>query len=305
MVVDSKRRQRKPGRRRSGVDQLGYVLFLLPAVALLGSVVYYAIGYTGYLSFFAWDGLSPFKQNVGLANFRQLLHDPIFWASIEHTAVYAIAIPVTMAIGLMLAVVLHSNVFRFTAPYKIIIFVPVVLAPAVMAPVFRQMLAPDGQVNGLLRDVGLGSWAHAWLASPHWALVSLMVIFVWNWSGFSFLIYFASLTLIDSSMLEAARMDGATNLRIVVSFLLPLSKSSTYSLLILSLVGLLKTFDVPYLVTSGGPDHGTEFLGTYLYRESIASFKVGYGAAITVVIVALSIALSGTLVRRFRAAGTI
>ncbi|MHB8687236.1 MAG: carbohydrate ABC transporter permease [Candidatus Dormibacteraceae bacterium] len=280
-------------------------LFMVPAIVLIGFVVYYAIAYTIYTSTLDWNGLTPEATSVGLQNYIKLFNDPVFWESLRHMVIYGLAIPVNMFLGLLFAVLLHTHTVRFKVVYKVIIFIPVILAPAVMAPVFREMLSPDGEVNMLLDTLGLGRFAHAWLADPSTALPALMVIFVWNWTGINFLIYYAGLTVLDPSVFEAARVDGAGNARIFVSLIIPMTKGSSYTLLALSLIGLLKTFDVPYLVTGGGPAHTTEFLGTYLYSQSITNFKIGYGSALTIVMIVLSLVLTVWQLRRYRTAGVV
>src|ERR1700687_1710215 len=191
-------------------------LFVAPAIVLIGFVVYYAIAYTLYTSTLDWNGLTPETTSVGLRNYIKLFNDPVFWESLRHMVIYGLAIPVNMFLGLLFAVLLHAHTVRFKVVYKVIIFIPVILAPAVMAPVFREMLSPDGEVNILLDALGLGRFAHAWLADPGTEVPALMVIFVWNWTGINFLIYYAGLTVLDLSVFEAARVDGASNARIFV-----------------------------------------------------------------------------------------
>jgi raffinose/stachyose/melibiose transport system permease protein len=292
--VGSARLTGPPRRRPSS----GY-LYLLPAVVMVVGIVYFAIAYTLRVSTLDWDGISPDQRGVGLENYTRILRDQIFWSAIWHMTLFAIAILVQMALGLIFAVLLHSRV-QFKTFYKVLLFLPVVLAPAVMAPVFRQILDADGQVNQLLNAVGAGGLAHPWLADPDTALYALIAINVWQWTGFSFILYFAGLTQIDASLIEAARMDGASNWRIVRSMLIPLTKGTSATLIILGIIGVTKTFDIPYLVTGGGPARSTEFLATYLYQQGITNFHAGYGAALTVVLMAVALLLAGWQIRRFR-----
>jgi len=277
------------------------VLYALPAAALVFGLLYYSIGYTAQVSFWQWNGISPTHQAIGLGNYLHLLQDPVFWQCIRNTAEFALTIPLTLGLGLFFAVAVHSRL-HLRGIIKVIVFIPVVLSPAVMAPVFRGMFAPDGTINNLLTYCGLGGLAHPWLADPHTSLLALMTVSIWEWTGLSFLLYTAALSGIDQDILEAARLDGVGNWRMIGSFVIPLTRGTTASLLILSLIGLLKTFDIPYLVTSGGPVHSTEFLGTYLYTQSITNFKFGYGSAITIVIILLALVLAGVQLRGYRAA---
>ncbi|HEU5108234.1 MAG TPA: sugar ABC transporter permease [Micromonosporaceae bacterium] len=275
-------------RRRRALQPTG-LPWILPAFVVVVGLIYYSIGYTGYISTLDWDGTSPEPRGVGWGNYDQLLHDPVFWASIRHTVVFfAVTFTVQTALGFTLAALLHSRV-KFPTLYKVIVFVPVVIAPATMAPVFRQMFAADGQFNSFLEAIGLGALAQPWLAQSSTALPVIMAIVVWQWTGVTFILYYAAMSQVDPEVLEAARIDGAGNLRTLVSIVWPAVRGTTAALATLSVIGALKTFDVPWLVTIGGPNHATEFLGTDIYRSSIPEAHVGYGAALSVMLLLLAI----------------
>jgi raffinose/stachyose/melibiose transport system permease protein len=194
-------------------------------------------------------------------------------------------------LGLVFAVLLHSRV-KLAVVYKVIIFIPVVLAPAITAPVFRGIFAPDGQFNWLLEHVGLGFLAQPWLGQESTALPVLMAITVWQWTGLTFVLYFAAMGQIDQSVIEAARIDGAGNFRTLVHVIWPGVRGTTLAMAILSAIGALKTFDIPYLVTVGGPNYATEFLGTYIYRKTIPQSHVGYGAALSIILLVLALVMA-------------
>ena len=279
-----------PGTRRR-LRPSGLV-WVLPALVLCVGLLYYCIAYTAVISTWDWDGIDPFPEHVGAENYVRIAADPIFWKTIEHTvAFFVVTFVAQTALGVLFAVLLHSRV-RLAVVYKVIIFIPVVLAPAITAPVFRRLYAPDGQFNWLLEHVGLGSLAQPWLGQESTALPVIMAITVWQWTGLTFVLYFAAMAQIDQSVLEAARMDGAGNLRILASIIWPGVRGTTLALGILSAIGALKTFDVPYLVAVGGPNYATEFLGTYIYRKTIAQSHVGYGAALSVILLVLALAFA-------------
>jgi raffinose/stachyose/melibiose transport system permease protein len=280
-------KRRGRGRRPSGLP------WILPAFVFVVGLVYYCIGYTGYISTLTWDGVSPSPAHVGFANYITAFHDPVFWDAIRHTIIFfVVTFCVQTALGLAFAALLHSRV-KLPNLYKVIIFVPVVLAPATMAPIFRQIFSATGQFNTILGDIGLGSLEHPWLAQSSTALPVIMAITIWEWTGVTFILYFAAMTQIDSEILEAARIDGASGLRILTRIVWPSVRGTTIALAMLSVIGALKTFDVPYLVTLGGPNYATEFLGTFIYRISIPQAEVGYGAALSILL--LILALSGAV----------
>lgn len=291
---------RERQRRRGRLSPPG-LPWILPAVVVVVGVIYYGIGYTGYISTLDWDGTSPDPAHVGFENYRKALSDPVFWGAIRHTVIFfAVTFSVQTVVGLVMAVLLQSRL-RFAAVYRVLIFIPVVLAPAIMAPVFRQIFAADGQFNWLLRNVGLGDLAQPWLAQPSTAMLVIMVATIWQWTGLNFILYHAAMAQIEEEVLEAARLDGASNFRILTQMIWPLVSGTTMSLVVLSIIGALRTFDLPWLISQGGPDYATEFLGTMIYRETIPLAHVGFGAAISVMLLILAVTISiGVTIRTVR-----
>jgi ABC-type sugar transport system permease subunit len=271
---------------------------VLPALAVVVGVTYYGIGYTGYISTLDWDGTSPDPSHIGLGNYVEAFHDPVFWTAMRHTVTFlVVTFTVQTVLGLLLAVLLHSQV-RLKTLYKIAVFTPVVLAPAIMAPVFRQIFADDGQFNWLLKHIGLGALAQPWLAQSNTALPVIMVVTIWQWTGLNFILYYGAVAQIDREILEAARIDGAGNLRVLLSIIWPAVGGTTLSIVILSIIGALKTFDVPYLIARGGPNYATEFLGTQIYRETIPQARVGYGAALSILLLLMALVTSIVVSKR-------
>lgn len=290
---------RRPRMRGGVAAVLSPYLYLLPAIALVGGLIGFCIVFTANASLYQWDGIGAGAQPIGLANYVHMLNDPVFWASISHTLITAITIPISMFLGLLFAALLHSRV-AIKPVLKAALFIPVVISPAIMAPTFRQIFDLGGPVNGLLRAVGLGGLAHAWLADPNTALPVLMLIIIWSSTGFNFLLYYAALTAIDSEMLEAARMDGASNGTIFFRFLIPLTWATSATLILLGAIGVMKIFDVPYLVTQGGPAHATEFLSTYLFLQTAQNYNAGYGSAIAISMVVICVLLAFAQIRQAR-----
>lgn len=275
--------------------------YLLPGLILIVGVVYIGIGYTGWVSTLDWNGISDNPVEVGLGNFQQLVADPIFWSALGHVAVFAvITIFVQMALGLLMAVLLSSSSVRATGIYKVIMFVPVVLAPAVVSTAFRQILSPDGQFNELLRSAGMDVLTQAWIADPAWALYALAFINIWQWTGFSFILYQAAISQLDGNTFEAAQIDGANTRDILGRIVIPQLNGTHATLILVGAIGALKTFDIVYLTTGGGPGRSTEFLTTYIYKQAINQFNAGYSAALSVVLLALSLLFTVAQVRSSR-----
>lgn len=262
--------------------------WILPAFVFVVGIIYYSLFYTCNLSTLDWNGVDPVQTKVGINNYTKVFTDWVFWKAIKNTIVYFIfTFLVQNLLGFLFAAILHTKV-KLATLHKCLIFIPTILAPATMAPVFRLLFSPQGILQKIADTLHLGITVD-WLARPDTALFILMVVAVWEFTGMSFILYYAAMSQIDKEMIEAAHLDGAGNLRTLRSIVLPNCKGTTVSLAMLGIIGSLKTFDIPYLITTGGPNHATEFLGTYIYRQGIRQSHLGYAAAISVVLLVLAI----------------
>ncbi|PLS08953.1 sugar ABC transporter permease [Neobacillus cucumis] len=262
--------------------------WILPAFAFVVGLIYYSIFYTFNLSTLDWNGLDPIQEKAGISNYTDAFSDWVFLKAIKNTIVFFIStFLIQNFLGFILAAILHTKV-KLATLHKCLIFIPTILAPATMAPVFRLLFSPQGMLQNLFDTLHLGITVD-WLAKPNSALFVLMVVAIWQFTGMSFILYYAAMSQIDKEMLEAARLDGAGNFRTLFSMVLPNCKGTTVSLGMLGIIGALKTFDIPYLITTGGPNHATEFLGTYIYTQGITKSNLGYAAAISVMLLILAI----------------
>jgi len=288
---------RPKGRSSPLGARLRGVPWVLPAIVLVIGLIYFPIGYLGYASTLDWNGfILSTPTSIGDANYAKMFGDPVFWNALWHTVLfYLITFSVQTFIGFTFAGVMHSRI-RLANAYKTIVFIPVVLAPATMAPVFRQVFDQFGQFNWLLSNIGLGSLTRPWLADPTTAMPVVMFITVWEWTGLTFILYYAAMSQLNPEILEAARVDGASSFRVLRSIVWPMCKGTTAALAVLGLIGALKTFDIPYLVTHGGPNHATEFLGTYIYYVMAQQKHFGYAATLAIALLVLAVA-GGVLLR--------
>ncbi|GAA0805086.1 sugar ABC transporter permease [Faecalicatena orotica] len=262
--------------------------WILPAFIFVVGIIYYSIFYTFDLSTLNWNGLDPIQTKVGISNYTKVFSDWVFWKAITNTIVYFIVtFLVQNFLGFIFAAILHTKV-KLATLHKCLIFIPTILAPATMAPVFRLLFSPQGLLQDIFNVFHLGITVD-WLSKSNSALIILMMIAVWQFTGMSFILYYAAMSQIDKEMLEASHLDGAGNIRTLFNMVLPNCKGTIISLAMLGIIGALKTFDIPYLVTTGGPNHATEFLGTYIYRQGIRQSHLGYAAAISVVLLVLAI----------------
>jgi raffinose/stachyose/melibiose transport system permease protein len=282
--------------RRNGTH-LQNSLWALPAVILVVGVIHAGIAFNIFSSLFDWSGVGAPSDFIGAKNYQTLGQDPIFWRSLRNTLLFAlVTVSVQLVLGLGLAILVRTKV-RLAGLLRTMIFVPVVLAPAIVATSFRSLLTPDGAVNKLIQGLGFADFSQPWLADPRTAFGAIMLINVWQYTGYSFLIYDAAIGQVDAAIFESAQIDGASTWQVTRLILAPLLRGSHLVLIILGFVSSLKMFDLVYLTTGGGPGTTTQVLTGYIYRQVIAQFHAGYGAALSVVLVAIAFVFSTVQVR--------
>ena len=297
-----------PGAKRGGWPRPGAahlvpggLKWILPGFILSVGLIYYSIIYSGYLSFFDWPGGRQEMTAVGSANYLEAFADPVFWTAIRNVLVYFVVIFTVQVVGgIAFAAALHSKVYLANI-YKIIIVVPVVVAPATMAPAHIEVWQTNGTFNTILRAIGLGAWTQGWIGQSTTSLLVIIMAGCWGAIGFGFILYFAAIGQIDPEIIEAARIDGAGNVRLLASIVLPGVRSVTVSLGILNFMTALKLFDGPWLLTQGGPAHSSEFLGTMIYAETAGSSRnLGYAAALSIILLVLAVGVSIAIQMRAR-----
>lgn len=272
-------------------------LYALPALVFIVGIIHYGIVANIIYSTWNWNGVSSDHLFVGLQNFQKMLADPVFWQALGHTFLFGVIVVfVQLILGFLLAVLVRTRVVG-TGILRTVLFVPVVLSGAVVATSFKTLLTPDGAFNQFLQIVGFHNFQQPWLADSHTALLTIAAINIWQFTGYSFVIYDAALGQIDASVIEAARIDGASTFQLLRRVIFPLLNSSHVVLIVLGFIGSLKTFELVALTTGGGPGTTTEFLSTYIYRLAIPQFQAGYAAALSIALVVLALAFALLQVR--------
>jgi raffinose/stachyose/melibiose transport system permease protein len=315
----TRRQPDPPGQRRTAAQQHKAQLklrpaglaWILPAFILSVGVIYFCIGYNGLLSTQLNRGGINGGTFIGLQNYRDALTNPLFRGALTHTGIFFVAVSIVqIGMGIIFAAMLHSRV-RLAVVYKVIIFMPFVIAPAIMAPVHRQVFATEGPINWILKNFKIEwlfdtlgiNWllakAHlpqvesqSWLAQTSTSLLVVIGVQIWSTIGFAFILFYASMGQIEPEMIEAARIDGASNLRILRALVVPSVRGTIFALLILNAITALKLFDYPYLMTRGGPVFTSDFLGTYIHRETVTLSNLGYAGALSVLLLILAIGAS-------------
>jgi len=253
-----------------------------------------------YLSFTRWDGISP-PHNVGLANYRAMASDPIFRSALWHTVIWLVLFGGLSVVGGLGMALLLQRERRGIGIYRAALFTPVVFSLVATSLIWQAMYQPDGLINKLLGAVGLTSWQHYWLADSHTALYALIVPALWRQIGYVMVLFLAGLKGIDPVLYEAARVDGANRWQQFTQITLPQLRSVNSVVLSVIVIDSLRSFDVVWSLTKGGPYHSSELLSTYMFSEAFQSLRLGYGSAVAVVIFLLALSVIITyLVRAFR-----
>ena len=279
------------------------LMFLLPAVIILGVFSFYPIGAALRLSLFKWDNLAPVQTFVGWDNYAALIQSSRFWNSMLVTMEYTVGVTlISLAAGLGMAVLLNHRLLIAKGLWRTIYFLPVVTPSVAAAMVWMLIFNPGfGFVNIFLRSLGLQGLN--WLADQTWALPTIMTLGIWRRLGFNLLIYLAALQAIPHDYYESAQVDGANSWQRFRSITLPLLQPTTVMLVILGVIDSFLVFDQVMVLTRGGPGSATEVIGQYLYTIAFSQFRMGMGAAISVVMF-LAIALFTLLQWRFVGLGS-
>jgi raffinose/stachyose/melibiose transport system permease protein len=258
--------------------------FVLPALSLFGFVVLVPSVRGVYYAFTDWNGLDPTFAVVGMGNFTALWADPDAVQAVGHTLLIAVSITIIQnGLGLLLALGVDT-IIKSRNLLRVLLFAPAVITPIVVAYLWRNLLSPDGAVNSLLGAVGLESWRQDWLGDPQLALWSVVAVIVWQFAGYSMVIFVAGLQSIPKEINEAATLDGTGAVRRFWSVTRPLLAPAFTINLMLSIIGGLKLFDQVYALTGGGPGHATDTISTLIYKDAFTLGEFGYSIALAVVL---------------------
>jgi multiple sugar transport system permease protein len=285
-------------RTRRGQQWLVGYGFLLPdLVGLLAFVVLPIVG-AFYISFHDWTGIG--KQSwAGIDNYKTLIHDKAFWQSIKVTGIYTVSfVPLLYIISLGLALLVNQGL-RLTGAMRTAFFAPYMVSLVISSVIWSFMLQdPAGVVNVIIGWFGFAP--QSWLGSTQTALISVILVTLWQSVGYSMIIFLAGLQDIPVSLYEAARVDGAGPWRRFISITLPLLKPTSVFVLLISFIGAFQLFDPIFVMTQGGPANATTTAVYYIYQQAFQYLQLGYASALSVVLFAIILIFSLIQLRVFR-----
>ena len=278
-------------------------LFLLPAFVFLSVFIVWPVLLSIQLSFYDWNGIAPVRTFAGLANWRALAADSVFWKALgNNLIVVVLSIGIQLPVAMALAVLLHRGGNKLKI-FKVVYFFPMLMSTVAVGALFKAVYDVQfGAVTPLLRALGLAGFARDWLGDARVALFSVIAVICWQFIPFYMILFLARLTGIPNELREAAAMDGATGGQYFWRVELPLMRGIIITAMTLSLIGSLKYFDLIWVMTEGGPSRATELMATYMYKEAFSSFRMGYGSTIATAmfVIVMTAALAAIAIRQRR-----
>jgi ABC-type sugar transport system permease subunit len=264
--------------------------FLTPALVHLAVFTVGPLGFAAWLSLHRWSLLDAARPFVGFANYLRLLGDAPFWNALRNTAVFTLHVPVSMALALAVALIVHRKV-RGIVLLRATFFLPTVTSLVAVAMVWQWMLNDEyGLLNWLLSLAGLEPVR--WLTSPATALVSIMLMSVWLVMGYQMILFQAGLAAIPQHLYDAARIDGAGPVQRFVHVTLPGLRHTLFFVLVTSVIGSFQIFGAVYVMTEGGPLRATDVAVFHIYEEAWEFFRFGDAAAMSWVLFAVIFVLT-------------
>ena len=254
------------------------------------------------ISMTTWAGYDE-PHFVGLQNFKNMMVDRIFWIALKNTFVFTLATTALQTVIPLLVAVLLNARWRGEVIYRVVLFLPVIFSLVITGLLWRMIYDGNfGVINGILGRLGLESLQHQWLSEPGTVMPAIIIVSLWSSLGFYMVIFFAGLQSIPPELYEVASIDGANSRQKLWFITIPMLWPVTTVVLIINIIGGIKVFDVIYIMTTGGPNHASEVLGTYLYVTAFGatgggSPSTGYAAAVGVFILILCMIFTSVQLR--------
>ena len=285
-------------------------LFLAPSLVLYGMYVFFPIFYTFYISITEWDVMSALPlpicftdpERSCLENYKELWDDYIFWKSLKNNLTWLVVFSLSPLVGLFLALFFHVK-GRLASLYKSLLFMPMVFSLVVVGLIWSWFLQPDfGLIDYLLKATGIlaADDQFGMMASFEGATYGLILAAAWPHAAYCMILFLAGLSNLQRNVIEAALIDGCNKWQMFWHVILPMLRPATIIVAIVTMIGALRTFELVAIMTGGGPANSSNVLANYMYQQTFQNFRYGYGAAIAVILFAISLGLIFAYLRRAR-----
>lgn len=266
------------------------IIFIAPAVILVVIFVYIFSGWNVWTSLTDWRIIGRMGKFIGVQNYINLFaHDDTFRMCLFNTIkLMAIFIGLTIPLGIICAIFLDLGL-KGKGIFRAIYLIPLSFSFVASATMWSWMFMPDkGSINTLLRMLNLNFFTQPWITSTRQAIICVAIVYIWQFSGFATLVYYAGISSVDPNIIDAVEVDGATTFQKYTWVVVPLQSPATFTVLLILLMYSLRVFDLVWVLTGGGPAFSSEVLATYMYRVTFNQNLFAYGASISFVMFILS-----------------
>jgi multiple sugar transport system permease protein/raffinose/stachyose/melibiose transport system permease protein len=269
-----------------------YYALLMPAFLVYTSIIIFPILMSFGLSFTKWK---QFKMVgfVGISNYVNILKDPVFQRAIwNNIQIMLISVLGQIPLGLLLAYLLYRKWVKGTKFFEMMIFLPITISSIVVALLWNRVFSPVGLYTSFIRQVTHNpDYVVTISESPRFAMIPILIVLLWQYTSLYMVIFLANLQRIPESVFEAATIDGAKESTIISHIVLPELTGVIFTCSVLAISGSLKSFDLVFAMTGGGPVNYTTVMALYLYQQTFTFSNYGYGSAVSIIIVILSVGL--------------
>ena len=283
-------------------DKTAITVFSLPALIFYLGLIFIPIGFAIYYSMLDWNGRAGTEVFIGLDNYANLFGAQDFFpTALKNAAILGfLSVFVQIPIALLLAIVIARNT-KGEGFFRSVYFIPVIISTTVLGQLWSKIYHADfGVINHLLTSLGLESWTRGWLADPSTALPALFFVMIWQYVGYHMLLLYSQIKTIPPSIYEAAMIDGASSVQTATKITIPLIMPMVKVCVTFALIGCLKTFDLVWVLTKGGPFHITEVPTTRMFDTIITQTRFGMGSAMAIFIMLICLVLTVLIMRFFK-----
>ncbi len=284
-------------------DKKAITVFSLPALLFYIGLIFIPIGFAIYYSMLDWNGRAGTEVFVGLKNYISMFADErdYFLLSLKNAGILALlSVFVQIPIALLLALVIARKT-KGEGFFRSVYFIPVIISTTVLGQLWSKIYHADyGVLNYILESIGLESWTRGWLANPNTVLGALFFVMIWQYIGYHMLLLYSQIKSIPKTLYEAAEIDGASGIKMATRITIPLIMPMIKVCLTFAIIGCMKTFDLVWVLTKGGPFHLTEVPTTVMFDVIISQQRFGAGSAMAIFIMFVCLILTMLIMRFFK-----
>jgi len=283
------------------LKKVSYAVLTGPSILIYAFIIIFPILFSLSLSFTEWTGFGTPKI-IGLDQYVRMITDPVFLHGLRNNLlVVGISVFGQIPLGFVLAYIIYRQLVRATGFFETMIFLPITIAAVVVAILWAQIFSPAGLYTALMRNIyNDPRYVLKIFENKTWAMLPVLFVILWMYTGMYMIIFIANMQKISPSVIEASIIDGASEGQILGRVILPSMVNIIFTTAVLAISGSLKSFDLIYAMTSGGPAHYTEVIAIYMYVNTFKYYNYGFGSAVSIVIVILSLGLISLVRAVFR-----